>query len=145
MQKATEVSIPDSYHNTLAQGRFGILSTLRHSDGFISSNPVGYVWNGNHIRISSLKNRVKVKNLHANPLLSFCLVSPHNVMEYIEIRGYATVADDCDRSFFRQQYRLGTGEDPPEDLDAPGAQRIIITIHPQQVSSPTLYGGRFNK
>ena len=145
MPKATAVSIPDSYHNMLAQGRFGILSTLRHSDGFISSNPVGYVWDGEHIRISSLKSRVKYANLQANPMLSFCLVSQHNVMEYIEIRGHATLEDDDDRSFFRQQYQLGAGEDPPEDLDAAGARRIIITIHPQQISSPTLYGGRFNK
>jgi len=91
MPKATAVSIPDSYHNMLAQGRFGILSTLRHSDGFISSNPVGYVWDGEHIRIASWKNHVKYANLQANPMLSFCLLSQRNVMVYSEIRGYITV------------------------------------------------------
>ena len=90
-----------------------------------------------------MNNRVKYTNLQANPLVSFCLVSQHNVMEYIEIRGYATLGDDSDRSFFRQQYQLGAGADQPADLDPPGSQHIVITIHPQQVSSPTLYGGRF--
>lgn len=129
MPNTAEVPIPESYHALLAQDRFGILSTLRHRDGLISSNPVGYVWDAKHIRISSLNNRVKYTNLQANPLISFCLVSQHNVMEYIEIRGYATLEDDSDRSFFRQQYRLGAGEEAPADLDPPDSQRIVITIH----------------
>ena len=36
------------------------------------------------------------------------------------------------------------GDEPPADMDPPDAERVIITIHPQQVSSPTLYGGRFD-
>ena len=67
-------------------------------------------------------------------------------MEYVELRGFATIEDDTDRSFARRQFFEGSGgKEPPADMDPPEAERVIITIHPQQVSSPTLYGGRFDK
>jgi hypothetical protein len=44
----------------------------------------------------------------------------------------------------RRQFKRGAGTEPPDDLDPPGAERVIITIHPVQVSSPILYSGRFS-
>ena len=145
MTTSNEIPIPEQYHPLLEKSLFAMLSTLRQKDGLISTNPVGYVWDGERIRISTLKSRIKYQSLGADARVTFCLVSSKDIMEYIEIRGYATLQDDTDRSFSRQQYMRATGEEPPADLDAPGAERAIITIHPQQVSSPRLYGGRFHK
>ena len=142
---AKEIIIPKSNHELLAKTHFGILSTVRHKDGLLSSNPVGFVWDEQHIRISSLKSRIKYKNILADPRISFCVMSAKNPMDYLEIRGFAELEDDTNKDFFRRQFIAGSGEEPPKDIDAPGAQRIIITLHPQQVSSPQLYGGRFNK
>ena len=55
-----------------------------------------------------------------------------------------TIEDDTDRSFFRKQFRAGAGVDPPDDLDPPAARRVVITIFAENVSSPELYGGRFD-
>ncbi len=145
MPATEEITIAEQYHDLLATNYFGLLSTVREQDGFISTNPVGYVWNGVRLRISTLKSRIKYRNLLANPLVTFCVVSQRDLMEYIEIRGYATVEDDPGCEFHREQFKRSAGEDPPEDLDPPGAERVIITIHPHQVSSPRLYGGRFHK
>lgn len=139
-----EVPIPEANHELLANHHFGIMSTVRHNDGRLSSNPVGFVWDGTHIRVSSLKSRMKYKNLLADSRIGFCVMSPKNPMAYLEIRGIAELEDDTDRAFFRKQFIAGAGEEPPEDIDAPGEQRIIITVRPQQVSSPQLYGGRFD-
>jgi len=141
-----KISIPEGNHALLEKSRFGLMTTIRQKDGLISTNPVGFVWNGEYIRVSTLKSRVKYKNLLADPRISFCVVSSKDIMDYLEIRGVATLDDDPDQSFSRQQFIEGSGgQEPPEDMDPPGAERVIITIHPQQVSSPTLYGGRFEK
>lgn len=133
------------YDSLLRSNFVGLLSTIRH-DGLISTNPVGFVWDGERIRISTLKSRLKYKNLVADPRVTFCLISPQNIMSYIEVRGYAELEDDTDRSFSRTQFKYGSGgQEPPADLDPPEAERAIIIIRPQQVSSPTLYGGRFDQ
>jgi PPOX class probable F420-dependent enzyme len=138
------IAIPEHNHALLEQVHVGVLTTIRAKDGLLSSNPVGFVWDGQQIRISTLKSRLKYRNLVADDRVAFCVVSKTNVMDYVEIRGHASVEDDKDRSFFRRQFMAGSdGAEPPENLDPPDAERVIITIHPQQVSSPTLYGGRF--
>ena len=51
----------------------------------------------------------------------------------------------ADGSFFRRQFMRGMGgEEPPAGLDPPGSQRVIVVIHPEQVSAPKVYGGRFD-
>ena len=145
-RQQNEIDIPEQYHKLLQKSLIGIISTIRHSDQRLSSHPVGFVLDNGVVRISSLKNRLKYKNLLADPRVSFCVVSSKNVMEYIELRGVATIQEDRDRSFARRQFIEGSGgQEPPEDMDPPEAERIIITIHPEQISSPTLYGGRFDK
>jgi PPOX class probable F420-dependent enzyme len=133
------------YDDLLRSTFVGLLSTIRKKDGLISTNPVGFVWDGESIRISTLKSRLKYENLAANSLATFCVMSPKNLMSYLEVRGHATLLDDKDRSFARQQFMLGSGgQEPPADMDAPHAERVIIVLQPQQVSSPKLYGGRFD-
>jgi PPOX class probable F420-dependent enzyme len=140
----TEVEIPGKYHAFLDKHFLAMLTTLR-ADGMLSTNPVGYVWDGHRIRISTLKSRMKHKNIQRDDRVCFCVQSPTNPMEYIEVRGHATLADDSDRSFFREQFMRGTGgEEPPPNLDPPNAERVVIVIHPHQVSAPKVYGDRFD-
>lgn len=138
-------AVPQAHHELLRTQHYGMLTTLR-PDGLLSTNPVGFVWNGENVRISTLKSRMKCTNIQADSRVAFCVQSFSNPMHYVELRGHATLEDDPDRSFFREQYMDGTGgEEPPEDMDPPDAQRVVITIHPVKVSAPVLYGGRFDK
>ena len=146
MSSSNEVEIPETGRALLDANSLGILTTIRHSDGRLSSNPVGYVWDGESLRSSTLKSRMKYKNLVANPMVTFCVVDQHDLTRYIELRGYASLEDDPDRSFLRLQFRRQSGgEEAPANLDPPGEERVTIRIHPEQVSSPVLYGGRFAK
>tara|TARA_A100000164_G_scaffold18782_1_gene15272 strand:+ start:820 stop:1281 length:462 start_codon:yes stop_codon:yes gene_type:complete len=145
MQNISDVHIPETSHQLLKKSIIGTITTIRHNDQLLSSHPVSFVWDGDSIRISSLKNRIKYKNILADARVSFCVVSATNVMDYLEVRGYATLEDDPDRVFARRQFvESSGGDEPPADMDPPDAERVIITIHPQQVSSPKLYGGRFD-
>ena len=138
-------TIPDDKHELLKQQHFGMLTTVR-ADGLLSTNPVGFYFDGETVRISTLKSRVKYRNIQADSRVCFCVQSFKNPMDYIEIRGHATVADDSDSAFLKMQFASGSGgAEPPEDMDPPSAERVVITLHPEQVSAPQLYGGRFDK
>jgi PPOX class probable F420-dependent enzyme len=146
MPKSDRADIPEAARALLDENSLGIMTTIRHNDGRMSSNPVGYVWTGEALGVSTLKSRMKYKNLAANPMITFCVVSNEDLTRYVEIRGRATLEDDPDRSFLRRQFiRQSGGSELPDDLDSPGEDRVTIWIHPEQVSVPVLYGGRFEK
>ena len=139
-----EIEIPEAHKAILADNHNGLISTIRHKDGLISTNPVSYVFDGECVRISTIKSRVKYDNLVANPLVTFCVIHHADHTKYVELRGVVSIAEDPDRSFLRRQFLEGSGGvEPPADMDAPGVARVILRIHPFQSSSPLLYGGRF--
>lgn len=146
MTRAKTVEIPEASRAILAANSLGILTTIRAKDGLPSSNPVGYVWDGESVGISTIASRVKYRNILANPTIAFCVVDQTDSTRYVELRGRATLEPDPDRSFLERQFRRQSGgHGAPPDLDPPGEQRYVIRIHPEQVSSPLLYGGRFAK
>jgi len=144
MSDTTEIELPEAHREIIAANTIGVMSTLREKDGRISTNPVGYLWDGESVRISTVKNRVKYHNLLANPMVTFCVVDREDHMRYVEVRGFATIEEDPDRSFLDSTF-VAAGMEPPAELDPPGTERVIVRIHPQQSSSPYLYGGRFHQ
>lgn len=146
MPRSKTVEIPESSRQILDANGLGILTTIRAKDGLPSSNPVGYVWDGQAVGISTIASRIKYKNILANPTVAFCVVDREDHTRYVELRGWATLEADPDRSFLDRQFRRQSGgQGAPKDLDGPDEKRFVIWIHPEQVSSPVLYGGRFKK
>lgn len=142
--KGPGVAIPESHRELVEKSSGAVLSTIRHKDGLLSANPVGYTWDGEVFRISTLKSRVKYKNILADPRVALCIMSKQDSTVYIEFRGHAVIEEDPDRAHLRHQFRR-SGTEPVEDLDSPGAERVIIVLRPEQISAPLLYGGRFSK
>lgn len=138
-----EVPIPETHVGILETALLAMVSTISCRDGLISTNPVGFDWDGEHVRLSTLKSRLKYRNLVANPQITFCVVDPKMPTRYIEIRGHAMLRDDPERTLSRKLVGRTTGKDV--DLDGPEAERVIITIIPTSVSAPTLYGGSLDK
>lgn len=133
-------TVPETHLPILENGFNGLLSTIRAKDGLISTNPVAFDWDGEHVRVSTLKERVKYKNLVANPNVTFCVIDPNDLTRYVEIRGHAELIDDPGGSLNKAIYLKMMGEE--FDLDPPEAERVIIKIIAQQVSAPLLYGGQ---
>ena len=67
-----EASIPDTHAGILETALMAMVSTIGHKDGLISTNPVAFIRDGEYIRLSTLKSRVKYRNLLANPQITFC-------------------------------------------------------------------------
>ncbi len=138
-----EAPIPDTHVGILETALLAMVSTIGCRDGLISTNPVGFDWDGEHVRLSTLKSRVKYGNLLANPQVTFCAVDPKMPTRYIEIRGYAQISEDPEGTLSAKLFRRMSGNEM--DLDEPGAERVIIKIIPTRVSTPTLYGGRHDQ
>ena len=143
--KPPEVPIPKTHVGILETALLATVSTISHRDGLISSNPVGFDWDGEYVRVSTLKSRVKYRNLLANPQITFCAVDPKVATRYLEVRGYAQLSDDPEGALNRKLFRRMSGKEWPPDLDEPGAERVVIKIVPTQVSAPTIYGGRLDR
>ena len=137
--------ISEQHEKILATTVIGSFSTLRKKDGRISTNPVSFLWNGKEFEISTLKGRVKYKNLAANPQATLCVISGEDPMHYVEIRGSVRLVDDPDRGLFKAHFRkVSGGVEAPPGMDPEGSERAMIVLTPEQVSSPVMYSGTFD-
>jgi PPOX class probable F420-dependent enzyme len=126
--------IPAHLHDILTDKPIGHLATMR-ADGRISVNPVALVFEDGVVRVSTVKSRVKYRNLLRDPRVALSVPHRNNPNRYVEIRGRAILEDDPDRRFINHIAKLYMGADE-YPFDKPGDQRATITIVAEQVSAP---------
>ena len=126
--------IPKQCHDILTDRPTGHIATLR-PDGRLSVHPVSLLWDGEYVRVSTLKSRQKYRNLSQDPRVAISIPHRNNPNRYVEIRGVAELTDDPERIFVNSvaQHYMGVDVYP---FDKPGEQRVTITIHAEQVSAP---------
>ena len=129
--------IPETHHDILLSRPTAHLATIR-PDGQLSVNPVAILWDGTHVRVSTLKSRQKYRNLRRDPRVAISIPHRDNPLRYIEIRGTAQLSDDSDRSVVNSVAKtyLGIDEYP---FDRPGDKRVVITICAEIVSAPDIH------
>ena len=129
------IAIPERVR-PLLQGRPIAFVTTMRPDGRMSTNPMALMFDGETIRLSTTTHRKKHRNLLADDRITICVVQPDNLNRYVEIRGRATIAADTDRAFINALTRHYGIEkytyDRPEDV------RVILTVIPERISSPTI-------
>lgn len=125
--------IPEAYFDILESKCFPHVATIR-ADGMISNNPICILWDGEHVRFSTTKGRVKYRNMLADDRIALSIPDPENIWRYVEIRGRVSLEDDIDRSFINQIARKYMNEDE-YPFDRPGDERVTVTVHPEQVSA----------
>ncbi|HQX79276.1 MAG TPA: PPOX class F420-dependent oxidoreductase [Steroidobacteraceae bacterium] len=128
--------IPRECHDILQDRPTGHMATLR-PDGRLSVTPVSPMFDGEYVRISTVKSRQKYRNLLADPRIAISIPHRNNPNRYVEIRGIAELTDDVDRSFVNSIARHYMNVDV-YPFDKPGDERVTITIHAEQVSSPDI-------
>lgn len=132
-KKIPRDQIPETHFPILESTCYPIVCTVR-SDGLISSNPVSMLWDGHFIRFSTVKNRMKYKNLVNDPRVTLCIVSLEDPLYYLEVRGRAQLDDDTDRSFINAVARKYLQRDV-YPYDKLGEERVTVTVIPEQVSA----------
>ena len=110
------------------------MTTVR-PDGRLSTNPVSVLFDGDRLRVSTVRSRKKVRNLEADDRVTLCIVQPGNLNRYVEIRGRAVVEPDTDRACINEIARVYMGVDE-YPFDAPDDERVVVSVIPEQVSAP---------
>jgi PPOX class probable F420-dependent enzyme len=126
--------IPDHAIELLAGTPIAFMTTMR-PDGRMSTNPVSVLFDGSHLRVSTVRSRKKVRNLDSDDRVTLCVVQPGNLNRYVEIRGRAVVEADVDRAFINEVARVYMGVDE-YPFDQPGDERMVVTVVAEQVSAP---------
>ena len=125
----TNPEIPDS-HKALLNAQIGVLGTIGAS-GRPQLSGTWFLADGDTVKISLNTSRQKVKNLQADPKVSFLILDPENPYRYLELRGDAEIVPDDDYAFADQ-----VGAKYGDDLrtrDKPGESRVVVTIKPARV------------
>jgi PPOX class probable F420-dependent enzyme len=129
-------AIPDQARS-LFEGRPVAFVTTVRPDGLLSTNPMAVVLDGDQVRLSTVTNRKKVRNLLADDRITVCVIQPTNPNRYVEIRGRGVIEPDTDRSFIDGIARRYMDADR-YPFDRPGEQRVTITVLAEQVSCPAI-------
>lgn len=116
----------------------GYVATMR-PDGRMSVTPVSVLWDGAHLKFSTLKSRRKYRNLREDDRVTVCVQHPDNPVRYVELRGRARMEEDKDRAFIDRiaQKYMGVAHYP---YDRPGDERITVTVEIEHVSAPKIPG-----
>jgi len=139
MQKNTP-TIPDTHHDLLTGKHFAQVATITPK-GDISNHVVAYVWDGQDLRFSTIKSRLKYKSLIQDPRVGICVVDPENSWRYVEIRGTVTIEDDTDRSFINSIAKKYLNEDEyPFDQD--GDERVTFTVKPKRIRAEYVHSDK---
>ena len=120
-------------HDILTDKPTAYLATMR-PDGRMSVTPMGMLFDGEHIRLSTTKDRMKYRNLLADDRLTVCMPHRNNPNRYVEVRGRAVLADDPDLTFIDSVARAYMGVDV-YPFDRPGQERVTITVIAEHVFS----------
>ena len=125
----TTPEIPDT-HKDLLNAQVGVLGTIGAS-GRPQLSATWFLAEGDTVKISLNTARQKVKNLQADPKVSFLILAPDNPYKYVELRGDAEVTADDDYSFAD---KLGAKYGANlRERDQPGEVRVVVTIKPTRV------------
>ena len=125
----TTPEIPDS-HKDLLNAQIGVLGTIGVS-GRPQLSATWFLADGETVKISLNTTRQKVKNLRAEPKVSFLIFDPANPYKYVELRGDAEITPDDDYAF-ADQVGAKYGSDL-RDRDEPGETRVVVAIKPARV------------
>jgi PPOX class probable F420-dependent enzyme len=128
------VSLSDSARKIIDGLNPAVLATV-NPDGSPQTSVVWVGRDGDELLISSAAGRRKERNLRRDPRVSLSIFDKHDPLQYIEVRGVATVSEDIGRALavsLAERYEgPGAGQEylelPPEVI------RIVIRLTPRKV------------
>ncbi len=129
-------TFPDS-HKEFLDFPVASLTTIG-DDGFPQSTLIWFLHDEDELKISLNKSRLKTKNLRTRPQVSLLIPDFNDPMKYLEVRGTARMEDDTDKSF-AQKVGAKYGADLAA-YDAPGDERVVVTIEPANIRAVNMHG-----
>jgi PPOX class probable F420-dependent enzyme len=104
-----------------------ILATA-NADGRPQSSVVFVKREGDEVVLSTVKGRLKTRNMARDPRVS--LLVTESVGRYVEIRGAVTITDDPEKTLLHEMYdRYMGGQTPPPENE----ERVIVRVTPEKL------------
>ena len=124
--------IPDSHKDLLERPLIAHLATVSPA-GRPQSNPMWFVWDGEHVRFTHTSTRRKFRQLHENPYLAMSVVDPDTPYRYLEVRGEVErIEEDPEGKLYAAlSDRYGRGGAPPPDAPS----RVVLIVRPSHVTT----------
>lgn len=119
----------ESTKDLLSRTAIAHLATVR-PDGSLQSNPVWFEWDGEHIKVSTTKDRQKFRNLRDDPRVALSMTDPEDPYRYLEVRGEVDrFEDDPDGAFIDHLSERYMGQ-RPYPYHQPGDERVTMYVRP---------------
>lgn len=115
----------DSARDVIDGPHVAVLATSNR-DGRPQSSVIFIKRDGDTVLFSTIKGRLKTRNMTRDPRVSLVVVDKNNAGRYVEIRGTVDITDDPDKTLMYEMYDryMGGATPPPE----PDAHRLIVRI-----------------
>lgn len=131
------LAIP-STHRDLLDADTAVLATVG-PDGRPQLSAVWFLAEDDEVKISLNTSRQKVRNLRADPKVTFFVLDRTAPTRYLELRGDALLADDPDYAFAARVGRKYGADLRSFDGDHP--ERIVVTIRPTRINAVDMTAG----
>jgi PPOX class probable F420-dependent enzyme len=124
-----DLTLNDVAREVLEGPHFAVLATS-NADGRPQSSVIFVKRDGDTVVFSTIKNRLKTRNMARDPRVSLLVVDKHKG-RYVEIRGSVEITDDPEKRLLYEMYdRYMGGMPPPPE---PDAERLIVRLRPEKV------------
>jgi PPOX class probable F420-dependent enzyme len=117
----------DDRARALVDGRNLSTLTTLGADGAPQTTVVFVRRDGDTVLISTVKGRVKARNMARDPRVSL-LVLDAAQGRWVQIRGRVDITDDPEKALMHEIYTAYMGAPPPPE---PEAERLVVRIVPE--------------
>jgi PPOX class probable F420-dependent enzyme len=127
------VEIPAQFHDLLSSTAVALVGTIGKR-GEPQVTPLWFLWDGEHVRISLVDGRQKLRNLQRDPRISVVIVDPARPTYYLELRGRIDdLVPDPELALEKVIARKYAGE--WVDVHEPGTVRYVAGIVVERITS----------
>lgn len=127
------VSLPEPARRLLGPPVFAVLCTV-NADGSPQSSVVWLRTDGDDLVFSTIRGRLKTRNMERDPRVSVCAYDPEDPYHYVEVRGTVSLTEEGGDELIDEMSRAYDGK-PWQHR--PGETRVVVRVTPAKVVEHT--------
>lgn len=123
------IALPEATRRLLDERVFAVLATVTAS-GAPQSSVIWVKRDGDEVLFSTIRGRLKTRNMEREPRVSLCLYHPEDPYQYVEIRGEVSLTEQGGDALIDELSRAYDGKPwKPRPHDV----RVVCRVRPTKV------------
>ena len=122
--------LPELLITLLDHNTFFVLSTVGR-DGTPQSSVIWATREDDEIVFSTIRGRLKTRNMERNPRVSLCAFDPSDPYRYVEVQGTVSLTEDGGPELIQELSRKYDGADFRES--DPANIRVVCRVRPTKI------------